>query len=883
MTKTPSIGTSVCVLATDLDGTFIPLLGNHGNQADLAILHREIEKSGITLVFVTGRHFASVTEAIQEFKLPSPDWIICDVGTSIFERTDAGEFRPIEAYNDHLQQIIAAMPISSLLDRLKTIQGLRLQEEDKLGRFKLSFYAEAEELERLVDQIQQELDKTNAPYSIIHSVDPFNGDGLIDLLPAKASKAHALKWWSLQRELAPDAIVFAGDSGNDLAALTAGYRAIVVANAAQGVARRASDEHQKAGWKNRLFLARQSATSGVLEGCRWFELIGQDQPNTLRLGATPLTEKQAHFRVWAPHRQNVSVEILESGSTSRRFPLHRDQEGYFSGVAPDVSPDTHYYYLLDGELSRPDPTSLYQPAGVHGPSMVIHHEGFAWTDRHWAGVPKRDLIIYELHVGAFTEEGTFRAALKRLPELLDLGVTAVEIMPVAQSPGRWNWGYDGVGLFSVRDTYGKPNDFKAFVDACHDNDLGVLLDVVYNHIGPEGNYLADYGPYFTENHQTPWGEAFNYDGPDSQHVRQFIIENAIRWLDEYHLDGLRLDAVHCMYDDQTPDILNEIRGVVSNYARSVTRVIHLIAETNIYNPKLLDSNEQQEAYDAIWSDCIMYSLYAHGLPDLKLSHRAYRGEDDLGEALQHGYIYYYDDGKTVRVSSEQRRRLFAIAAEIPIPSFVTALQTHDAVGHHPHGIRLHHLTSKGFQKAAAALTLLYPSIPLIFMGEEYASDSLFAFFADFHDPGLRDAVDAGRAREFPPDLWNGAVPPSDPRAFLNAKCAAPDDRDDNMLTWYRELITLRKRGTAEGWLSASRMNVEHNSRFGLFALHFDGENGTQIKIQARLQSAESQSADLPCDVSAGRILLSSNPVTRDGTGRILLGLNQALITSQESA
>lgn len=869
------------VLATDLDGTLIPLDGDEQNRADLRILAREIRDNAISLVFVTGRHFTSVSNAIEESQLPQPDWIICDVGTSILERGSNGEFRSIDAYDEYLQQIISPMPIDALRERLETIRGLRLQEAEKQSRFKLSYYADAKELDRLVDRIQQELNVTKAPYSIIHSVDPFNGDGLIDLLPAEASKAHALQWWSTYARLDRDSIVFAGDSGNDLAALTAGYRAIVVANADHGVIQRAYNEHREAGWKNRLYIARDKATSGVLEGCRWFEMIGHETPLGLELGATPLTINQTHFRVWAPNCEDVGVEIIGEEETKRHSPLVRDGQGYFNGVVSDVSPHARYFYVLDGRVSRPDPASRYQPHGVHSASEIIPPAAFPWTDIAWNGIPKRELIIYELHIGAFTQEGTFRAAINRLPELIDLGVTAVELMPIAQAPGRWNWGYDGVGLFAVRDTYGEPDDFKAFVDACHRDGLAVILDVVYNHLGPEGNYLAEFGPYFSQEHRTPWGEAFNFDGRQAEHVRQFIIENTIRWLEEYHLDGLRLDAVHFMHDDRTPNILAEIRVAVSDYASTANRAIHLIGEANIYDRELLNPDDDGDAFDATWCDCLMHSIYTHALPDLQLSHRVYRGADDLAEVLRHGYLYCFSNRKPERVGAEQRRKNSPNAGDAPIESFVTALQTHDSVGNHPHGKRIHHLTSKSFQKAAAALTLLFPSIPLIFMGEEYASDSLFAFFADFQDEKLRAAVDAGRVSEYPHHVWSGAVLPSDPQAFLSAKCDLPDDRDADMLAWYGNLIKLRKRGLAEGWLSPSRLSVEHNLSLDLFSLHYDLDDGSNITITSRLACEASQSTAPAAVEFTGDILLSSEPIEKDHMGQILLRPNQAVISKCE--
>ena len=858
------------VLATDLDGTLIPLAGNAQNKADLRTLAQELEQNNVTLVFSTGRHFESVVQAIEQFDLPQPDWVICDVGTSILQRQANRVFEPLEAYQSHQAEIIAAMPIHDLRDRLLAIDGLRLQEEEKQGRFKLSYYVDAEQIDHLVELVQRELDRTGAPYSIIHSVDPFNGDGLIDLLPASVSKAHALDWWGRHTGLNAEDIVFAGDSGNDLAALTAGHRAIVVANADQAIVQQAYQEHREAGWKNRLFLARDNATSGVLEGCRWFGLTASADAPSGGLGATPTSHDQTHFRVWAPRRQRVAVEVIDHGNSTRHA-LTRQDSGYFVGTAP-VGSHARYQYVLDDDATRPDPASRYQPDGVHGPSEIINPHSFPWTDSMWKGVAKRDLIIYELHIGAFTEEGTFRAAIDRLPELVELGVTAVELMPVAQSPGRWNWGYDGVDLFAVRNTYGEPDDFKAFVDACHSGGLAVILDVVYNHLGPEGNYLADFGPYFSRKHHTPWGEAFNFDGRHAQHVRQFIIENAIRWLDEYHLDGLRLDAVHFMLDDRKTNILAEIRQAVSHYAATTDRGIHLIAEANVFDPELLDAENGRTAYDAIWCDCLMHAIYSHALPDLQVSHREYRGAADLVEVLRRGYVYQFAGDRPIRVSEEAREINHAHVA-----SFVTALQTHDGVGNHPHGKRLHQLTSKAFQKAAAAITLLFPSVPLIFMGEELATDAAFPFFADFEDPHLREAVDAGRASEYPHHDWEGALSPSDPRAFLSAKQHRATDRDEEVFAWYRDLIKLRKEGFAEGWLCPSRLTSTYDPEVNLFSLRFAGKNGTHIAIQSRLVPVHKRQTAPAPSAALGELLHSSEPIMNDGNGHILIRPNQAVI------
>ena len=864
----PDITSKGHILATDLDGTLIPLKDNTQNRSDLLTLTSQFAAHYNSLNFVTGRHFESVLAAITEFQLPEPEWIICDVGTSIFQRQSPGVFQLVTAYQDFQNQIIETMPIATLRKRLQSVPGLRLQEEEKQGPFKLSFYTDAAQLDRLVTQIQADLDQTQAPYSIIHSVDPFNGDGLIDLLPASVSKAHALQWWLAEYNFNSEDIVFSGDSGNDLAALTAGYRTILVGNASRTLAHRVYQLHQESGWNNRLYLAQGAATSGVLEGCRWFGLAETPCTSIARLGATPVTANETHFRVWAPQRDYVSVEIHDN-ETTIEYDLHRDEHGYFSGTASNARPGAQYHYRLDHNVSRPDPASHYQPQGVHGPSQIVNHRDFAWSDQNWQGIKKRELIIYELHLGTFTEDGTFRAAIERLPDLLDLGVTAVELMPVAQSPGHWNWGYDGVDLFAVRNTYGSVDDFKAFVDAAHNAGLAVILDVVYNHLGPEGNYLSEFGPYFSNNHHTPWGDAVNYDGTDSAPVRQFITENALYWLEEFHLDGLRLDAVHCMYDDSSFTILDQIRQAVTNFAASRNHPIHLIAESNVYNHEMLTADQSRGAYDAIWCDCLMYSLYSHALPELSLTHREYQGTRDLVDTLAHGYVYAGKDSQ--RVSANQRESQH-------FESLVVALQTHDSVGNHPHGKRIHHLTSKEFQKAAAALVLLYPGIPLIFMGEEYATEAPFPFFVDFEDQQLREAVDLGRKGDHPAHIWQDAYLPSNADAFYHAKWNNATSRDHDMHEWYRSLIQLRHQGLQTGWLDPAHFSTSFDADSNLFRLIYKSPTET-ITIIARLTPPSTTSAQ-PINVPlAGTLLLSSHPNPAIKASQIQLTPNHTIITT----
>ncbi|QDU59377.1 Malto-oligosyltrehalose trehalohydrolase [Planctomycetes bacterium Pan216] len=871
------------VLATDLDGTFIPLEGVAGNREDLRQLERQLVANDVTLVFVTGRHLESVLDAIGQHQLPSPEWIICDVGSSIYKR-EPGGYGQVDAYQEHEAELVATMPIASLREQLNDIDGLRLQEEEKQGRFKLSYYVDAGRLAALTDRIQARLGETSAPYSIIASVDPFNGDGLIDLLPARVSKAHALSWWVAFNGWDPESIVFSGDSGNDLAALTAGFRAILVGNADRSLARRVYDAHRDAGWNHRLYLAKALATSGVLEGCRWFGLAeGVHDAGLHRFGATPVGCDRTGFRVWAPGCESIEVELLdESPSGHRRVPLARSDDGFFRGCLDGVAPGSRYFYRLDGSTSRPDPAAHFQPEGVHGPSMVIDHESFPWSDGDWKGIAKRNLVIYELHVGAFTEEGTFLAAGERLAELKELGVNAIEIMPVAQAPGRWNWGYDGVDLFAVCNTYGGVDQFKGFVDACHREGFAVILDVVYNHVGPEGNYLSEFGPYISERHHSPWGGAPNFDGPHCETVRAFVLENVLYWLDAFHLDGLRLDAVHYIEDERQPSILDEISRVVADYADTVPRQLHLIAETNVYDPHLVSSTERRRAYDALWGDCMLHAIYSLARPEVQLTNRRYRGASDVVEALRYGYVFRGID--TVHRPWRHDDPSLGVEKEVgDVSSLVISLQTHDSVGNHPSGSRLHQLTSTDFQRAAATLTLLYPSIPMLFMGEETSAEAPFPFFADFGDKSIRDAVDEGRAREYPPPQRDDFLAPSSPEAFERAKLSQAVDRDDTTRRWYQSLLTLRRLGVAQGWLAADRLEVRGDHSDGLFGFAYTCAEGGSVVVVSRLTAPSQSSAPVITIDREGEIVLATAGVDAAGDARLSLGPNQAVVMSTSSA
>lgn len=852
---------SESILATDLDGTLIPLPDQAANPGDLKLIAQAVENRQLHLAFVTGRHLESVLQAIGQFQLPTPDWILCDVGASVYRRQSDDQFLAVADYQEHLAQIASTWSHDRLKEYVQSAPELTLQEPEKQSPFKLSFYTDAQKLEECYQRICEQLANEAVPWSIVHSVDPFTGDGLIDFLPKNVNKAYALQWWATHQQIPVEQLIFAGDSGNDIAALEYGYRAIVVGNASPQVANRAFWTHQDRGTPERLFVASHPATSGVVEGLRWYgALPALDEDRELPLGAIPVSSHLSRVSVWAPRAKHASVTYQEPGQPPRQIDADRLSEapGVYQAMVP-AGPGTDYQWKLDGAQGLPDPRSRWQPHGVHQSSQVISLT-YPWMDQQWTGRKKQDLVVYELHIGTFTPEGTYDAALRYLDELLELGITAIELMPLAQCPGRWNWGYDGVQLFAPNRNYGTPAQLCRFIDTCHQKGLAVLLDVVYNHLGPEGNYLSQYGPYFTNRHQTPWGDALNYDGPDSQPVRQMVFDNALYWLEQFHFDGLRLDAIHFMFDNSDNTIQQEICDAVRDFERSSGRRIHLIGEANIYDGQLIDP-QRDNAYCAIWADCLMHSVYSHGIPELNLTNRVYTGAKDIAEALQHGFLYTGPElARTVREPDEESDRN-------TVTSLVMALQTHDSVGNHPHGKRLGHLVDHDFQTSAVALFLLYPAIPMLFMGEEFAADSPFRFFADFLDPGLRKAVDRGRRREYPNHQWKGALRPSDPDSFYTSKLDRTGGNPD-VRAWYKALLKLRREGQNSGWLSTSQLSVTFDTSPHQFQLNYRfGDRQIQIVSQLISPGLSSPPAIMTADdFPQSRVLLDSWAVVKNRTG-----------------
>jgi len=523
----------------------------------------------------------------------------------------------------------------------------------------------------------------------------------------------------------------------------------------------------------------------------------------LTLGATYLGNNRCQFRVWAPHAESVSVRIIKPGDLS--VPLVRDERGYYHGIATEVVPGSLYFYLLDGDKKRPDPASRYQPEGVHGPSQVVDPNAFTWSDQCWFGVAREELIIYELHVGTFTSGGTFDAVISHLDDLKELGVTAIELMPVAQFPGGRNWGYDGVYPFAVQNSYGGPEGLRRLVNACHKHRLGVILDVVYNHLGPEGNYLGDFGPYFTDCYHTPWGKAINFDGPYSDEVRRFFIENALYWLTEFHVDGLRLDAIHAIMDLSAFPFLEELSEAVHKRAEQLGRRVQVIAESDLNDAKVIRPRVLGGyGLDAQWSDDFHHALHALLTGEKQGYYRDFGQLRHLAKAFRTGYVY------TGQYSKYRQRRHGNLPQLCPADRFVVFLQNHDQVGNRAAGERLSNLVPFAGLKLAACVVLLSPFIPLLFMGEEYGETAPFQYFTSHSGPGLVEAVRKGRREEFAAFEREDEVP--DPQAeatFLRSRLNhGLRYQGQHRVLWelYRKLIRLRRKLPA--LVNADKENLE---------------------------------------------------------------------------
>jgi maltooligosyltrehalose trehalohydrolase len=471
--------------------------------------------------------------------------------------------------------------------------------------------------------------------------------------------------------------------------------------------------------------------------------------------------------------------------------MERDPFGVWRGSAADLRPGRDYWYRVNGEADRPDPVSRYRPEGVHGPSRIIDPAEFEWTDAEWKGLAVRDLAIYELHVGSFTPEGTFEEILPRLEALRELGITAIELMPVAEFPGTRNWGYDGVSLYAPQSSYGGPDGLRRLVNAAHRAGLAVILDVVYNHLGPEGNYLREFGPYFTDRYRTLWGEGWNLDGPESNEVRRYILDNALYWITEFHLDGLRLDAADTIVDQSAMHLLEELAAVIHRQAESLGRRVSVIAESAANDPRFVRSPAMGGyGLDAQWSDDFHHAVHVALTGEQNGYYADFGGVAPVAKALAERFV---NDG---RYSVFRRRRHGRPAVDVPAERFVICVQNHDQVGNRARGERLSALVPPDALRLAAAILLLSPYVPLLFMGEEYGETRPFLYFVSHGDPELVEAVRLGRQLEFAGFGWRGEIP--DPQAESTFEAsrldwdAARRPPHAQIRALYRDLLQLRR-------------------------------------------------------------------------------------------
>ncbi|GGH65371.1 malto-oligosyltrehalose trehalohydrolase [Filimonas zeae] len=509
------------------------------------------------------------------------------------------------------------------------------------------------------------------------------------------------------------------------------------------------------------------------------------------------------------------------------LPMTKNESGYFAITLNNVAEGTRYYYQPEEGKDVPDPASHYQPEGVHGPSEVVHHTSFAWEDAGWCGLPFNQLVLYELHVGTFTPEGTFEAIIPRLDYLAEIGVNAIELMPVAQFPGTRNWGYDGVFMYAVQNNYGGPEGLKKLVNACHKKGIAVLLDVVYNHLGPEGNYLGEYGPYFTGKYHTPWGDAINFDGEWSDGVRDFFADNITHWFTHYHIDGLRADAIHEVYDRGAVPFWEYCYHRVQCLQQQLGRPLYMIAESDLNSPRVIKHPEAGGfGFTAQWLDDLHHALYVLLHEEGQKHYIDFGRMQQLAKAYKEGFVH---SGEWVQF---RNRRHGASSAGIPGSRFVTFSQNHDIAGNRPNGERLSMLVDYKRLQLAAAAVLLGPYVPLLFMGEEFGATTPFFFFADHSDEQLRQSLREGRKKEFEAFQWDAEPPDAlDEKVFADCKLnwQQPEAGEHRLLLqWYKALIQLRQTNPLFQNLNKNNIDITVFADAGLAMLRQDDKGWERI-------------------------------------------------------
>lgn len=597
------------------------------------------------------------------------------------------------------------------------------------------------------------------------------------------------------------------------------------------------------------------------------------------IGAEVQPSGVVHFRLWAPKANEVAV-VLVRDAGDERIPLEREPNGYFSGAVQDASAGLRYRFQLDGG-TYPDPASRFQPEGPHGPSEVVDPSSFVWTDADWAGTGPDGQILYEMHLGTFTREGTWQAAIQKLPHLVELGITVIEVMPVAEFPGKFGWGYDGVNFFAPTHLYGAPDDFRAFVDAAHAAGIGVILDVVYNHFGPDGCYLREFSPnYFSSIYHNEWGDPLNFDGEGSAAVREYFIENAGYWISEYHLDGLRLDATQQIFDSSATHILKDVSDRVRAAANG--RKTYLVAENETQHSRLVRPSEKNGlALDALWNDDFHHSAIVALTGRKEAYYTDYLGTpQEFISMVKYGYLY---QGQRYKWQDHRRG---TPSLDLAPEKFVTFLENHDQVANSLHGKRLRDLSNPAALRAMTALLLLGPNTPMLFQGQEFGSTAPFLYFADHH-PELASMVATGRRtflEQFPSiaalkiEAKQLIAAPEKEETFLRSKLDYGErDINAHIFELHRDLIALRRsdpvfadvtRGAIDGAVLSTQSFVlrffggEHGDRLLLINLgidiHLDSEPEPLLAPQEGCDWAVIWSSEAPRYGGSGESVIASD-------------------------
>ncbi len=553
--------------------------------------------------------------------------------------------------------------------------------------------------------------------------------------------------------------------------------------------------------------------------------------------------------------------------------LEKNADGYHEAIVERCPAGTRYTFIIDGGKDRADPASRHQPDGVHAASEVVSSE-FAWHDDGWKGVAIDDYVLYELHVGTFTSEGTFDAAIEKLDALRELGITAIELLPIGQFPGARNWGYDGVYVGAAQSTYGGPAGLKRLVDACHARGMALLLDVVYNHLGPEGNYLSSYASeYFTDRYRTPWGLAVNFDGPGSDFVRWFFIHNALQWIDEFHIDGLRVDAVHAIVDHTAEPFLQDLNAAVHARASVLGREVVMIAESDLNDPRVITPREELGlGFDTQWNDDFHHTLHVLLTGERDGYYLGYERVSELAQVLRRGYLY-------VGQHSAYRGRKYGLQPKTRCGAqFIVFAQNHDQVGNRMMGERLVSIVGMEKARLAAVAVVLSPFLPMLFMGEEYGETAPFQYFTSHSDDALIEAVRKGRLEEFDDFIWSGDPPdPHSESTFVASKLdwsLAERDEHASLRRLYAELFRLRRELPALHSLDLSRVETDADDERRLLVIHRLSEQG-DVAIVLNFSDRE-QTADLPS--AAWHVQLHSG-ATIDGSRVTVPPFGFAVLTS----